>query len=283
MNWYEKGIGLSQDGFVTRDLGALLLSKRRLFRDVDLGITAQELADWTETSSGLSWARFISMLCDRYGRARGKALVGNKTPSFVRRISTMHLLWPEAKFVHIIRDGRDVLLSARVKWKDTPTFRDFSTWNLDKTTTAALWWEWNVRLGREAGRSMGPDYYYEMRYEQLVTDPESECTKLCDFLGVPFEAGILRHQENFQIRHNQGGGIINERVALPITPGLRDWRSEMTRADLELFEAASGKLLDELAYPRATSHLDLQSIEHALRIRSVFEGRPLPQAWDMAG
>lgn len=279
MNWFEKGIGLTPEGLVTPDLIRLLRSKRRLFRDIDLGITVAEMDGWIESSGGLTWAKFISKLCDRYAQARGKPLVGNKTPSFVRRISTMRQLWPEAKFIHIIRDGRDVFLSARVKWQDKSNFPRFSSWNEDKATTAALWWEWNVRLGREAGRTLPRRQYHEMRYEDLVADPEKVCAALCEFLGVPFENAMLHHQENFQIRRRPDGVVINERVAMPITPGLRNWRAEMTAAELERFEAAAGNLLDELGYPRGAGHLQQESLDHAFTTRNLFEGRPLPISW----
>src|SRR5260370_24532841 len=141
MNWLEKGIGLSAEGLVTPELVPLLLSRHRLFRDVDLGISAEEMYGWIRSDPEFSWAKFISTLCNHYGQARGKPLVGNKTPSFVRRIRAMHELWPKTKFVHIIRDGRDVFLSARVKWKDRPTFRNFSTCSQDNVTTAPLWSE----------------------------------------------------------------------------------------------------------------------------------------------
>ena len=136
-----------------------------------------------------------------------------------------------------------------------------------------------MRLGREAGGSLPPGLYYEMRYERLVADPEEECIALCEFLGVPFEDAMLHHQENFQIRRRPDGGVINERVALPITPGLRNWRSEMTAVELQRFEAAAGSLLDELDYPRGIGHPSPDSLDHALRAREVFEGRPLPRGW----
>jgi hypothetical protein len=279
MNWFEKRIGLNAEGLVTPELVPHLLSKHRLFRDVALGISAQQMFGWIESDPELSWAKFVTTLCNRYGQARGKPLVGNKTPSFVRRIRTMHELWPQAKFIHIIRDGRDVFLSARVKWKGKPNFRHFSTWSEDSVTTAALWWEWNVRLGREAGCLLPPDLYYEISYERLVEDPENECARLCEFLGVPFESAMLRHQENFQVRHRPDGSLINARVALPITPGLRNWRSDLGEAELERFEAAGAVLLNELGYPLGNKHLRPQSLEYALKTRKLFEGRPLPQGW----
>ena len=279
MNWFEKRMGVSAEGLVTPELVPLLLSKHRLFRDLDLGISAEEMYSWIEADPDFSWAKFISTLCNRYGQARGKPLVGNKTPSFVRRIGAMHELWPRTKFVHIIRDGRDVFLSARVKWKDKPDFRHYSTWSQDNVTTAALWWEWNVRLGREAGRLLPPDLYYEMRYERLVEDPQNECARLCQFLRVPFESAMLHHEENFQLRHRPDGRAINARVALPITPGLRNWRSEMEAAELQRFEAAAGTLLMELGYPLGCAQVPPDSLQYAMRIRGLFEGRPLPQHW----
>lgn len=279
MNWFEKRMGLSSDGLVTPKLVPILLSKHRLFRDVELGISQEEIYRWIQADPDFSWAKFISTLCNRYGQARGKPLVGNKTPSFVRRIRAMHELWPQTKFIHIIRDGRDVFLSARVKWKDKPDFRHYSTWSQDNVTTAALWWEWNVRLGREAGCLLPQGLYYEMRYEHLVEDPENECIRLCDFLGVPFESAMLRHEETFQLRHRADGGAINARVALPITPGLRNWRSELEAAELQRFEAAAGALLSELSYPLGCGQVPAGNLQYAMRIRGLFEGRPLPQHW----
>ena len=280
MNWFEKRMGITAEGAVTPELVPLLLSKHRLFRDLDLGITAQDMYAWIHASPELPWATFISTLCNLYGQARGKPLVGNKTPSFVRRIHTMHQLWPKAKFVHIIRDGRDVFLSARAKWKDKP-FRHFSTWSEDLVTTAALWWEWNVRLGREAGLLLPPDLYYEIRYERLVEDPESECVRLCEFLEISFENAMLRHEKTFQIRRHPDGSVINAPVARPITPGLRNWRSEMEQEDLLHFEAAAGPLLNELGYTLGGPPSSPERLTHASRTRGIFEGRPLPQSWPM--
>ena len=278
MNWFEKRMGVDSEGYVTPELVSLLLPNRRLFRDVDLGIRAPELAEMIG-SGRLPWAKFISILCDRYGQARGKPLVGNKTPSFVRRIQAMHKLWPEAKFIHIIRDGRDVLLSAREKWKDKTTAPQFSTWHEDEVTTLALWWEWNVRLGREAGSLLDSNQYCEIRYEALVAEPEKECARLCEFLDVPFEQGMLRHEDNFRVRHRRDGGVINARVALPITPGLRNWRTDLTADELERFEATAGRLLDELGYSRGVEQLRPESIERAAGIRRLFQARPLPKDW----
>jgi hypothetical protein len=149
--------------------------------------------------------------------------------------------------------------------------RIFDDWSEDPVITTALWWEWNVRLGRNFGRSLGPAMYYEMRYEDLVTRPRDECVALCEFLGIPFDEAMLRHQENFKPRKGPNGKILHARVGLPITRGLRDWRTDMPPAELARFEAAAGPFLDELGYARAAEWLHAYDLTEAARIRSLFE------------
>jgi hypothetical protein len=92
----------------------------------------------------------------------------------VRFILTLHKLWPHAKFVHILRDGRDVWLSA-TDWRSGGELRRrFIPLQEDPVTTTAVWWDWQVRTGREDGNALGPDLYYEVRYESLVSKPTEE-------------------------------------------------------------------------------------------------------------
>jgi hypothetical protein len=96
-------------------------------------------------------------------------LVGDKTPDYARNLPTLHALFPEAKFIHLIRDGRDVQLSA-VNWKrKAARFTSlFPSWGKEPVATAAAWWEWHVRQARESGRLLGPGLYCEVHYEALV-------------------------------------------------------------------------------------------------------------------
>jgi hypothetical protein len=133
--------------------------------------------------------------------------------------------------------------------------------------TAEVWWEWHVRLGREAGRTLRPDLYYELRYEFLVAHPEEECAKLCAFLGVAYDEAMLRFHEG---RTKTDPGLSAKNAWLPITPGLRDWRTQMPAAEVERFEAAAGDLLDELDYPRAVPRPRPAALQHASKIHDVF-------------
>src|SRR5262249_58739314 len=131
----------------------------------------------------------LGRLLNLCATSRGKGFVGSLSPGYVRRIRVLHGLWPSAKFIHLIRDGRDVCLSALSS--PVPAFVGRSSlWAEDGVSAAALWWERDVRLGRRSGRKLGPELYHEVRYEALVASPEAECAQLCAFLGVPHEPDI---------------------------------------------------------------------------------------------
>jgi hypothetical protein len=123
-----------------------------------------------------------------------------------------------------------------------------------------------VRLGRQAGHSLGPKLYYEIRYEFLVNHPAEECAALCAFLGLPYDDAMLRFHEG---RTKTDPTLNAKRAWRPITSGLRDWRSKMPAEDVERFEAAAGELLDELGYPRAVPGPRPESLERASIIREL--------------
>ena len=106
---FKRRTGLSADGRVTGELIAALRAHPKFPR---LGVDPEQLERLLAMEGPLPYARFVTALFDLYGRQRGKALAGDKTPGYVRDIDTLHALWPRARFVHIIRDGRDVCLSA---------------------------------------------------------------------------------------------------------------------------------------------------------------------------
>jgi len=236
---YEKPWALTPGGLITHKLIRELTAHPKFAR---LGIgRKKELKRLARNGQPLTYSRLVAAILDLYGKAQGKPLVGDKTPDYVRRISTLHRLWPQARFVHVIRDGRDVCLSMMEWPKVRPKPGDFMTWKEDPASTAAWWWAFNVRSGRDAGRSLKSGLYYELRYEALVTRPREECKLLCAFLGVPFDEAMLRFHED-QTRPDPG--LERKRAGLPVTPGFRDWQSQMPAEELERFEAPAGDLPD---------------------------------------
>ncbi len=266
--WFEERRGLTPEGLVSPELIHHLLEhpKFALFR-----IGREDLLALMGNSQPISYASFVTAIFDLYGKVQGKALVGNKTPDSVRRVRTLHTLWPGARFVHLIRDGRDVALSLmnwpKVQQKKPGTF---PTWKDDPVSTAALWWELNVRSGLQVARWLGPELYYEIRYESLVNNPGEECAALCNFLDLPYEERMLSY---YEARRKTDPGDGANPAWQPITASLRDWRSEMSAEDVERFEAVVGELLDELGYARAAPRPRPEVLEDASRIRDLLAQR----------
>jgi hypothetical protein len=278
--WYRKKIGVASDGSVTPELAERLFEFRRF---AELRISREAVERVLDSNGPISYARFVSEIFDLYGRAQGKRHVGEKSPGYVRYLPTLHELWPRARIVHLVRDGRDVWLSTKSWKKRARTVGRFSTWAEDPVTTAALWWEWHVRFGREDGAALGPARYRELRYESLVADPSAECAALCDFLRLRYDDAMLRYAEG---REQRSWGRSLKGRWLPPTPGLRDWRSQMTRDELERFEAAAGALLDEIGCERACPRPGARARAKAAEVRRAFvadaraRGRSIPRAWE---
>jgi Sulfotransferase family len=269
---FEKRQGVTPDGLVTPELLSWLLSDEKFTR---MGIAQDELEGLVAGEEPVSYSTFVTGVFDLYGKGQGKRLVGDKTPGYVRRIPTLHALWPEAKFVHIIRDGRDVSLSATSWSRAYKLARLCSTWAEDPITTAAVWWEWHVRLGREDGGSLAPELYHELRYEELVSRPAKTCETLCDFLGIPYDEAMLKFHEG----QPDPCLSVKQKKWRPIVTGLRDWRTQMPTQDLERIEAPAGELLEDLGYPRAVPDPPAEMMENTSRIRNSFRQDVLARGW----
>lgn len=276
--WFRHRRGLTPDGLVTPELVEKLA---RFERFEQLEVQVEQLHQVVAGREEMPYSAFVTELFNLHGKALGKRLVADKSPRYVRNLPTLHELWPDAKFVHLVRDGRDVCLSV-LSWKKVTErgelVANLPTWEHDRTITVALWWERLVRLGREDGAPLGPALYHELRYEALVTDPSAECEALCEFLGVPYYEVMLHYHESPDARGSR-------HASRPPTPGLRKWRAQMAPQQLERFEAAAGELLDELGYPRAFPRIGADVRRQAARMRELFsdamrekEAR-LPRTW----
>lgn len=174
-----------------------------------------------------------------YARVNGKRRWGDKTPRYVESIPLLARLWPGARFVHLVRDGRNVALS----YADVP----FGPKTVAK---AAALWATRVRTGIEAGRGLAGERYLEIRYEDLVDDAEGEAKDLCDFLGLEFDSGMLDYTERARGAVLPRAKKYNRHVAERPLSRVRAWEQSMPDAQVEVFEAVAGDVLSELGYER---------------------------------
>ena len=269
VDFFRKRVGVDDAGRVTPELAPALRAHRRFGA---FGLAERELEALARSANGerVPYDVFVARLFDRYGCERGKRLVGDKTPRYARWIGELHELFPRARFVHLVRDGRDVYLSAR-EWITPRMQARYPTWRDHPAVTAALWWKRNVALARERGLPLGAKLFRETRYEALVSEPRRVCAELCEFLGIVYDDRMLAFHERDGRR--------------PITTGLRDWRAQLAAHETERFEAAAGDLLEELGYPRAHVRPGRAASEETARVRELFadriaeRGLTLPRGW----
>lgn len=186
-----------------------------------------------------SLADAIRIVMRWYAAAEGKAWYGDKTPGYVTQIGELGEMFPEARFVHIIRDGRDVANS----------YLERDEWGPTSIAEGAFYWRSRVGRGRAAGVALGPSRYIEVRYEDMVDDPEGTTRRLCDFLGLAYHPQMME----YHLRGREFAASTKHPEAFsgldkPVTKGMRDWRTEMAPDDVALFETIAGDLLQELDY-----------------------------------
>lgn len=203
------------------------------FEEIAADVRARPPADYPNA------IRQIFRLCASH---QGKTRYANKSPVHVRGLPTLGELFPEARFVHIIRDGRDVALS----YLDV----DFGPSSVEG---GAMRWRRHVTSGRKAGRSLGPARYREVRYEKILDEPEVAIRDLCAFLEIPFDERMLRYYERTDDLYAGGPPKHHRNLAKPPTKGMRDWRRQMEASDVATFESIAGDLLEELGYGRGTT------------------------------
>ena len=200
-----------------------------------------------------SYTEFVSALYAEMAKFHGKPLAGEKTPDYVRHIPLLHRLFPNARFVHIIRDGRDVALSTLQWAHEHKGPGRFDLWQDQPLAVCALWWAWQVGSGHQAGVQIGPRHYLELLYEDLTSEPETQLRRVSEFLDLPYAPEMV----NFHAGKSRAGMNLSAKQAwLPATSGLRDWRKDLSTIDQALFDALSGTLLQDLGYQRHADAID---------------------------
>lgn len=210
-----------------------------------LGLSADEVAQLLVEAIPATTADALRVVYAAHATRQGKSRYGDKTPLYVNVLPVLAGALPEARFVHIVRDGRNVALA----YLQAP-------WGPSSVVEACVYWKHNVERGRRAGRRLGPGRYREVSYERLTEDPEAVLGELCPFVGLEFDPAMLAYFERpeevmatIRNRHHHQG------LSQPVTTGVRDWRSQMAPGDVATFESLAGPLLEQMGYERACPKL----------------------------
>lgn len=204
-----------------------------------------------------SAAGAIRAFYSAYATRHSKPRWGDKTPVYMESIARLGgTLGGQARFVHLIRDGRDVAVSrgARAVKRGraaTPVTKEAETWKR--------------RIEDARQQATEVDHYLEVRYEDLIADPEATLRRVCDFTELEFDAGMLAYHEGARERLSElsdlpgkGGKVRpgSERVeahALTSEPPRADrierWRTDLAPSSIANYEQVAGELLADLGYP----------------------------------
>jgi Sulfotransferase family len=179
-----------------------------------------------------------------YAEARGKWRWGDKTPMYMQYLPLLERLFPDALYVHIVRDGRDAASS----FLAMPAGIVTEGWAHPRSASGfACQWRTEVAAARGLARRVGGERYRELRYEGLAADPAAALAEVCEFAGLEFEPAMLEYQGRVDLT----GKPHQTSLERPPTPGIRDWRSDMDAGDVAAFESIAGDALAAFRYPLA--------------------------------
>lgn len=179
----------------------------------------------------------IRAIYDDYQKGKQKLRWGDKS-DYLDRLHVINEMFPDALFIHIIRDGRDVANSVlKLPWGPSDIIQ------------AAEWWHEHVTVGRRMGAMLEPSRYTEIKFEDLISDTENQMKRLCEFIGEEFSEEVLNYYKN------SANAIPESRKAQhynadspPKTDRIAAWKKEMPSLNVAIFNDYAKKSLKELNY-----------------------------------
>lgn len=209
---------------------------------MDWGFTKSELANSIEGADPKTYVDVLHVIYTAYLEKvfPGKIRWGDKTTWFSNHVDQLLAYFPDAQIIHMIRDGRDVAVS----YREVPHLTD-------KISKIARDWAINFQIVDNASKRIGSIKVCRLYYEKLVKEPESQLTKLCDFLNEEFSAEMLefwqanRQRELEPARHMPW----KTKTVMPVTDkSVGRWHNKLTDTEIRNFELIAGDALAELGY-----------------------------------
>jgi hypothetical protein len=197
-----------------------------------------EAADHLRKDPNASYTDLVMWIVQEYGRKVGKEQISlwiDHTPSNILHARALLDLYPDAKLLHLVRDGRAV--AASVMKLD---------WGPNTVDRAAQWWVYMLAHGFAAELHYGPERVMRVSYENLVSNPAATLQAVSTFLGIEYDEGMV-NGSGFQSPAfaSLGHDLIGSR---PDNSRIGAWREELNAREIEIFENIGGAVLQYLGY-----------------------------------
>jgi hypothetical protein len=182
-------------------------------------------------------------------------LIGDKNPVYSVFAHRFRKIFPDAKFICIIRDYRDNFISIK-KLADKEVA-------VEAPSVPLQVGRWKFFVSRFLKlKKRFPDRYYILRYEDLVTDQEKTFRSICGFLGIPFTPAVFEYYQKKDVTLQTYGNPTWEKfhsnVLKPINTGsMNTWQNEMTPKQVRMADHIAGKYADKLGYARENKKFSL--------------------------
>lgn len=224
-----------------RELAFRLISNHHRWKEWE--IADEKLREIIDSLESPLLRDLVDAVFQNCANPENKPRWGDKTPPYLKEMDRLHQLFDKAKFIHIIRDGRDVCVSLlKTKWNDRTTIEQI-----------AQYWCEMVEAGIASGGRLGKELYLEVNYEDIVLQPEESLKRICDFLGEEFDGRMLDFYQSSseELSEAQKQKQIHEKTKRP--PKSSDayrWRREMNPMAVALFEAIAAETMDRVGQNR---------------------------------
>jgi hypothetical protein len=208
---------------------------------------------------------FIRLTMDDIAAQQGALRWAVYDPDNVLYVPQIKRDIPDALFIHIIRDGRDIALSLKKMGGFAPL-----PWDRNETRSllaTAMYWEWMVRRGREYGKAI-PQDYIEVRYEELVTNPSATLASLGQFLDHDLDYDRIRVAALGRLRETNSS--FREETSREKIQPINRWKERLSRENITALESTIGPYLQELGYSLSTTEEEREIGLRGRWMRSVY-------------
>ena len=196
-------------------------------------------ADLVAVSPAPSFAGLYDALHIHYAQSTSKGRWGEKSPRNSFWIDEIRQDFPDAVFVHLVRDGRDMAIDIAQSTPMVPS---------NPYSGAHIWRDYNL-AALESAKSLDDKSYYRISYEKMCAEPERELKALCGFLGEDFDPIMLKHHETSSAQ-SWSQHPNHAKTGRPISTEFCDmYLKKLTTQDRSALNYVIGDLLEQLDYP----------------------------------
>ncbi len=227
------------------------------------GLEAAELSAKLEADCRTG-GDFIRIVMEEIARKQGMPRWAVYDPDYVLHVERIKRDLPNALFLHIVRDGRDIALSLMKMGGFRPFPWSSKARGLLET---AVYWEWMVHKGQHYGR-MFPDSYLEVHYEELVDDPRKALAAVSQFIDQDLDYDRIQQGGVGRLRESNSS-FLGEAELARQNPVNR-WKERLSHDEVVAIESLVGGCLEDLGYPLTTDPRERKPGARAKLMRAFY-------------